>query len=287
MDVTEKELLKKLQDMDEYEFEEFVADLWEKQGWSTTVTSGSNDGGVDVIAEKDTPFHQKQLIQAKRYSSRTKVGRPDIQQYSSLRHQTDNVDAVVVVTTGDFTPQAEEAAGDLNVKTVNRERLISMIKELKTDEMLRKYIPSETENNSKVTLSDSRDRSKEDILNQAIRLSKRNSGTVYVTVYLDGSNSGYVISPQLTADVYNCHGFINESNTIGKFDTQDWEKIKSIAHRNGLEVVGGDAERGGRLFVGRTGGRTPEADEILRTMSEFLSEVFSVSPQFVDLFIQE
>ncbi|WP_177167497.1 restriction endonuclease [Halopenitus malekzadehii] len=273
--------------MDEYEFEELVADLWAKHGWSTTVTSGSNDGGVDVIAEKDTPFYQKQLIQAKRYSSRTKVGRPDIQQYSSLRHRTDNVDAVVVVTTSDFTPQAEAAAADLNVKTVNSERLISMITELKTDDLLQKYIPAETEHDSDVTLSEIRDRSKKDILNQAIRLSKQNSGTVSVGVYLDGSDSGYVISPQLTDDIYNLHGFINERNSIGQFDTQDWENIKSIANRNDLEVVGVDEERGGRLFVGRQGGRPPEADEILRTMREFLPEVFSVSPQFVDLFIQE
>lgn len=113
------ELLSQLRQMDEYEFEELVADVWQKRGWETTVTTGSSDRGIDVIAEKSSPFSQKQLIQAKRYSASNKIGSPDVQQYSSLRDQEDDTDAVVIVTTSSFSRQAKEIANDLNVKLID------------------------------------------------------------------------------------------------------------------------------------------------------------------------
>ena len=103
MGMNRSEVLSQLRQMDEYEFEHLVSDLWEKRGWQTTVTSGSSDQGIDVIAEKSSPFSQKYLIQAKRYSEGNKIGSPAIQQYSSLRRQEDDVDAVVIVTTSSFT----------------------------------------------------------------------------------------------------------------------------------------------------------------------------------------
>lgn len=121
------ELSNKLQEMNEYEFEELVSDVWSERGWDTRVTTGSNDRGIDVIAEKHSPFQQKQLIQAKRYSSNNKIGSPDIQQYSSLYHQEDNVDSVIIVTTSAFSDQGKKAANKLNIKLVNNNKLIDMI----------------------------------------------------------------------------------------------------------------------------------------------------------------
>jgi hypothetical protein len=127
MDLNQQELLSQLRQIDEYDFEHLVADVWGQQGWQTTVTSGSKDRGIDVIAEKSSPFRQKHLIQAKRYSAGNKISSPDIQQYSSLRQQEDDVDAVVVVTTSSFTPEAERTAQDLNVKLIDGEELCNII----------------------------------------------------------------------------------------------------------------------------------------------------------------
>lgn len=124
-----KQLLNQLRQLDAYEFEELVADVWEAQGWDTTVTSGSNDRGVDVIAEKQSPFQQKMVIQAKRYRESNKVGSPEIREYASLKQQEANVDSVVVVTTSSFTSQAKQTADDLNVKIVDGRDLASIIKE--------------------------------------------------------------------------------------------------------------------------------------------------------------
>lgn len=127
MNNSRTELLNNLREMDEYEFEKLVADVWSERGWSTTVTTGSNDRGIDVIAEKHNPFSQKQLIQAKRYSSGNKVGSPEIQQYSSLRQQESDVDAIIVISTSSFSKQAQRTAEDLNVKTINGDEFAKLI----------------------------------------------------------------------------------------------------------------------------------------------------------------
>lgn len=137
----EKEVLKnRLQRMDNYDFEHFVADLWEIQGWDTEVEQQSGDAEVDVRATRATPYPQKQLIQAKRYQSSTTVGGPDIQQYASLRSQEEGVDAVVIVTTSSFTRSAKERARDLNVKLVDGDKLVSMVNVLHAQHVADKYL---------------------------------------------------------------------------------------------------------------------------------------------------
>ncbi|GGM74197.1 hypothetical protein J2752_002611 [Halarchaeum rubridurum] len=105
------------------EFETFVATLWENQGWVTSVTTASNDAGVDIIAERSGLHDEKAAIQAKKYAVSNKIGRPDIQQYDTLRRQDPDVDFVIIVTTSGFTQQAEQLASQLNVKLVNGEAL--------------------------------------------------------------------------------------------------------------------------------------------------------------------
>lgn len=138
-------LLDGLRGIDEYEFERFIAELWEKQGWDTTVTQGSNDRGVDIIAETDTPFPQKHLIQAKRYAQGNKIGSPDVQQYSSLRQQESNADAVIVITTSSFTSQAVESGDILNVKLIDGDGLYTLIQEHNAEDVVGEYLPSGTE----------------------------------------------------------------------------------------------------------------------------------------------
>jgi len=130
----------RLQGMDGYEFEHFVADLWERMGWQTSVSQASNDAGIDVVAEKASPYPQKKVIQAKRYSDSTTVGSPDIQQYASLRHQVADADSVVIVTTSRFTNSAENRAEELNVKLVDGDALIQMIDELDALDLLEEYL---------------------------------------------------------------------------------------------------------------------------------------------------
>lgn len=129
-----------LQRMDPYEFEHFVADLWERMGWETTVSTASADKGVDVTAKKSTPYEQQVLIQAKRYGPNTTVGSPDIQQYASLRHQYSGVDKVIIVTTNEFTQQAREMATRLNVKCITGDELSQLIVDHDATDLVATYL---------------------------------------------------------------------------------------------------------------------------------------------------
>ncbi len=129
-----------LQEMDPYEFEYFVGDLWERMGWETTVSTASADKGVDITARKSSPYDQLLLIQAKRYGPHTTVGSPEIQQYASLRNQFDGVDKVLLVTTNDYSRQAREIATDLNVKLINGDELVELIHEHESLDLVAKYL---------------------------------------------------------------------------------------------------------------------------------------------------
>lgn len=145
-----------LQEMDEYEFEHLVADLWGLDGWNTIVSQASNDKGIDVTATKDVPFSRKELIQAKRYADGNYVGGPEIQQYSSLQIQEPDVDSVVVVTTSRFSKPAEDMASRLNVKLIDGDLLVDMVKE-KDEDLVTEYLDSEdsitSETNSLISIS--------------------------------------------------------------------------------------------------------------------------------------
>jgi len=108
-----------LQNLQPDEFEAFVASVWSSMGWSTEVTRSSRDEGIDIVATKSEVYTQKAVIQAKCYSDENKVGRPDIQQYSTLKEQVPDADTVIVVTSGSFTSDAKDLAEQLNVKIVN------------------------------------------------------------------------------------------------------------------------------------------------------------------------
>jgi len=132
-------LIRRLQQMDEYKFEHLIADLWEAQGYQTEVTQSSNDSGIDVRAKKSGIYSEKLLIQAKRYNAENTVGSPQIQQYSSLHQQEEMVDAVIVVTTSQFSNEALQTASKLNVKTINGKDICALIDEYASSNLLRKY----------------------------------------------------------------------------------------------------------------------------------------------------
>lgn len=135
------DLKRALQELDDYDFERFVADLWERLGWNTEVSTRSADRGIDVVATRRSPYEEKALIQAKRYGPNTTVGSPAIQQYASLKHQRHGVDKVLVVTTNGFSSQAEELAHQLNVKLVDGDDLVKLVEDLDAMELVERYAP--------------------------------------------------------------------------------------------------------------------------------------------------
>lgn len=142
MNVEAETVKRRLQRMNDYDFEHFVADLWARRGWETEVSQASLDAGIDVTATKSTPYNQKKLIQAKRYGENTTVGGPEIQQYASLKHQQADADSVIVVTSNAFTRSAEERATELNVKLVDGDDLAGLVNSLDAYDLLERYDPT-------------------------------------------------------------------------------------------------------------------------------------------------
>ncbi|WP_158413996.1 restriction endonuclease [Halorubrum sp. CGM4_25_10-8A] len=129
-----------LQQIDSAKLEELVAAVWSQMGWSTRVSQQGRDQGIDIVATKSDLIEQKAIIQAKRYSDSNKVGRPDIQQYSSLKTEYPDVDSIIVVTSSSFTSEAKQLAEQLGVKIVNGSELAEACVQNISEENLSKYI---------------------------------------------------------------------------------------------------------------------------------------------------
>lgn len=139
---TQDEIIKRMQHIDPYEFEEFIAELWSLVGYETTVSQSSDDMGVDVVAkQRNAGVSQKLGVQVKRYSEGNKVGRPSIQQYHALKEQDTDIDAAVIVTTSSFTSPGRQWANKNNVKLINGDDLAETI-EGQYEVLLDEYAPT-------------------------------------------------------------------------------------------------------------------------------------------------
>lgn len=126
--------------MSPYYFEHLVADVWEAQGWSATVTTNSKDFGIDVVVERADPYDQKQIIQAKNYSEGNLISGPEIREIAGLHHQESNTDLVIAVTSSSFTKNAREVAKRSNVKLIDGGQFAEMIIENSCEQSVRRYV---------------------------------------------------------------------------------------------------------------------------------------------------
>lgn len=136
-EVHPEEIINQMRSIDALEFEELIADLWEVLGYNTEVTQSSSDRGVDVIATREFPYEEKNLIQAKRYSST--ISGPELREYIALARR-DAVDSVIVVSTSGFTSQAKQEADEYNIKLINGHTLANLLIQEDAVDLVREYI---------------------------------------------------------------------------------------------------------------------------------------------------
>ena len=121
---TDRELLKWLRGLKPQEFEKYIAELFTKLGYKTTVTGGGYDGGVDVIAEKDGLKH---YIQCKKYITLT-VGVSEIRDfYGAIADHLAQAKGFFI-TTNNFTLEAEKFAEDKPIELIDGYKLIKYIR---------------------------------------------------------------------------------------------------------------------------------------------------------------
>jgi restriction system protein len=116
-----EELLQRLHAQDPAFFEAAVVQLLVKMGYGgadakATVTSKSNDGGIDGIIDQDTLGLNRVYVQAKRYALDATIDRPTIQSFvGALDGQAGSG---VFITTASFTKGAREYAESRSTRVI-------------------------------------------------------------------------------------------------------------------------------------------------------------------------
>lgn len=144
MTTTVPQYHKQLRSLDPTEFERFIAELWERRGWETELTTSSGDGGIDVVATKNQPVPEKWLIQAKCYGNGNTVGAPEVREYHSLNRTNPDADLTLVVTTSSFTTPAKQTASSLDVKLVDGPQLSQIIEDADAGDLVIDYTSGDT-----------------------------------------------------------------------------------------------------------------------------------------------
>jgi len=118
--------IKKVMDLDPYQFEIFVGHLLEAQGFTNVVIAGrAGDRGVDLIA-KD-PAGKMTIIQCKQWFGNN-VGTTPVQRLDSFA-RTRKAERKILITTSDFTVQGADEAKITGTETINGDQLGKLIAE--------------------------------------------------------------------------------------------------------------------------------------------------------------
>lgn len=121
-------LREQLETIDPIEFEKLIARLYQAMGYTTTLTSATSDGGVDVVASiKVGPSSVTDAIQCKRYKGN--ISRPTL---DALRGALPRFKAShgTIVTTGDFSQgcyASANEAGMIPLTLINGTKLIELL----------------------------------------------------------------------------------------------------------------------------------------------------------------
>ena len=120
---SDRELLNRIENLSHREFEEYIAELFRGLGFKAKTIGGPNDGGIDVIIEKDG---KRAYVQCKLYKDKISVDRiRDF--YGAIAHRFANAKCYFV-TNNYFTLLAEEFARDKPIELIDGSKLIEYIK---------------------------------------------------------------------------------------------------------------------------------------------------------------
>ena len=120
-----------LMDLNPFEFEHLVANLFGKMGLDTKLTRSSRDGGVDAVAFDPRPIlGGKVVIQAKRYKNTVGVSAVrDL--YGTMLNE--GASKGILVTTSGYGPDAFEFAKDKPIELIDGGGLLYLLKQVGTD----------------------------------------------------------------------------------------------------------------------------------------------------------
>jgi len=116
-----------LDNMDPSQFEELVAELYEKRGYTVQLTAGSHDEGIDIFAERTAGGAlERVIVQCKHHQVDNKVGRPILQQLWGVVSSDQSYTRGDLVTSSYFTSEAEGFAEGKRLTLIDRDLLIKL-----------------------------------------------------------------------------------------------------------------------------------------------------------------
>ena len=119
---------------DPYQFEEEIANLFKKMGYDAHVTAKSGDYGIDVIARKDKDVI---AIQVKLFNYGNNVGNTYVQKLlGSMQLSTLKANKSILITSSDFTIQANEQAKAAPIELWNGDYIKSIFASYCNEELI-------------------------------------------------------------------------------------------------------------------------------------------------------
>jgi restriction system protein len=126
-----------LRDLDWREFERLLSEAFRRQGYLVEHCGGrAPDGGVDLELERDG---QTSLVQCKHWK-RDRVGVKVVRELNGVV-AAEGASAGIVVTSGEFTPDAIEFARTAGIRMIDGSELGLMIRSVQTSEPQRESPP--------------------------------------------------------------------------------------------------------------------------------------------------
>ncbi|WP_432696119.1 restriction endonuclease [Marinobacterium sp. YM272] len=118
------------------QFEEIVAEVFKKKGFSVDLTKRTRDGGKDIIAvHKDSMgIENKYFIECKYYSESNKISVDIVRALYGVKNTKDGPNKAILVTTSTFTQDARkfvenEAQSSWDLALVDRDKLLEWLNE--------------------------------------------------------------------------------------------------------------------------------------------------------------
>lgn len=109
-----------------YEFEEYIAKFFKSKGFDVQQTCYSHDGGIDLIAIcNEAIFSGRYIIQCKKYTD-SLVGQPAIRDLYGVV-MSENANKGILITTSDFTEDAQAFAKHKNIELINGTLLAKIV----------------------------------------------------------------------------------------------------------------------------------------------------------------
>lgn len=122
---------------DPFQFEEVVAELFEKMGYNSIVTKKTGDYGIDVIAKKDVEVI---AIQVKLFNIGNNVGNNYVQKLLGSMQMSDvQATKSILITSSDFTVSAIEQGKNLPIEFWNGSTIKQYMEKYFNDEVIFKF----------------------------------------------------------------------------------------------------------------------------------------------------